>query len=122
MDIVISPARVTTEAARVAPPDDQLHRTIDWKGAFWVASGVPALVLFSIGGIAGAVGTPAFAVWAVSMCLGFVQSFTYAEIAGLFPNKSGGAAVYRGGHSSTPGSSSATSNAPRQRSRACGSA
>src|SRR5882724_8619442 len=72
----------------------QLHRTIDWKGAFWVASGVPALVLFSIGGIAGTVGVPAFAVWAVSMLFGFVQSFTYAEIAGLFPNKSGGASVY----------------------------
>jgi amino acid transporter len=26
--------------------------------------------------------------------MGFVQSFTYAEIAGLFPNKSGGASVY----------------------------
>src|SRR5260221_8385952 len=78
-----------TDAAR-----GQLHRTIDWKGAFWVASGVPALVLFSIGGIAGTVGVPAFAVWAVSMLFGFVQSFTYAEIAGLFPNKSGGASVY----------------------------
>jgi amino acid transporter len=72
----------------------QLRRTIDWKGAFWVASGVPALVLFSIGGVAGTVGVPAFAVWAVSMLFGFVQSFTYAEIAGLFPNKSGGASVY----------------------------
>jgi amino acid transporter len=81
---------VTTTGEETA----QLHRTIDWKGAFWVASGVPALVLFSIGGIAGTVGTPAFAVWAVSMLFGFVQSFTYAEIAGLFPNKSGGASVY----------------------------
>jgi len=71
-----------------------LHRTIDWKGAFWVASGVPALVLFSIGGIAGTVGIPAYAVWIVSMMMGFIQSFTYAEIAGLFPNKSGGASVY----------------------------
>ena len=61
-----------------------LHRTIDWKGAFWVASGVPALVLFSIGGIAGTVGIPAYAVWIVSMLMGFIQSFTYAEIAGLF--------------------------------------
>jgi len=25
---------------------------------------------------------------------GFIQAFTYAEIAGLFPNKSGGASVY----------------------------
>ena len=71
-----------------------LHRTIDWRGAFWVASGVPALVLFSIGGIAGTTGKVAFLVWAVSMVMGFLQSFTYAEIAGLFPNKSGGASVY----------------------------
>jgi amino acid transporter len=28
------------------------------------------------------------------MLMGFIQSFTYAEIAGLFPNKSGGASVY----------------------------
>lgn len=28
------------------------------------------------------------------MIMGFIQSFTYAEIAGLFPNKSGGASVY----------------------------
>jgi amino acid transporter len=77
-----------------SPAGGQLHRTINWTGAFWVASGVPALVLFSIGGIAGIGGTTAFAIWAVSMVLGFIQSFTYAEIAGLFPSKSGGASVY----------------------------
>lgn len=74
--------------------DGQLQRSIDWRGAFWVASGVPALVLFSIGGIAGNTGYLAFLIWGVSIALGFVQSFTYAEIAGLFPNKSGGASVY----------------------------
>jgi len=72
----------------------ELVRAINWKGAFWVASGVPALVLFSIGGIAGTVGIPAFVIWTLSMIMGFVQSFTYAEIAGLFPNKSGGASIY----------------------------
>jgi amino acid transporter len=71
-----------------------LRRAIDWKGAFWVASGVPALVLFSIGGISGMVGNLAFLIWTASIFMGFVQSFTYAEIAGLFPNKSGGASVY----------------------------
>jgi len=55
---------------------------------------VPALVLFSIGGIAGTVGKVALLVWTASMIMGFIQSFTYAEIAGLFPNKSGGASVY----------------------------
>lgn len=74
--------------------DGELIRAIDWRGAFWVASGVPALVLFSIGGIAGTAGNVAFLIWIVSMIMGFIQSFTYAEIAGLFPNKSGGASVY----------------------------
>jgi amino acid transporter len=83
-----------TTAAGAAAGEQQLHRTISWTGAFWVASGVPALVLFSIGGIGGVGGTAAFAIWIVSMLMGFIQSFTYAEIAGLFPNKSGGASVY----------------------------
>jgi amino acid transporter len=72
----------------------ELHRSLDWKGAFWVAAGVPPLVLFSIGGIAGVAGKAAFVVWMVSMTMGFLQSFTYAEIAGMFGNKSGGASVY----------------------------
>jgi len=83
-----------TSSATTSTGDHQLHRTIDWKGAFWVASGVPPLVLFSIGGIGGVGGNIAFAIWIVSMIMGFIQSFTYAEIAGLFPNKSGGASVY----------------------------
>lgn len=80
--------------AAASTSDTGLQRTIDWRGAFWVASGVPALVLFSIGGIAGTTGKLAFLIWTVSMIMGFIQSFTYAEIAGLFPNKSGGASVY----------------------------
>ena len=74
--------------------DGHLQRSIDWRGAFWVASGVPALVLFSIGGVASQVGKVSFAIWIVSIMMGFVQSFTYTEIAGLFPNKSGGASIY----------------------------
>ncbi|SAL49671.1 amino acid permease [Caballeronia choica] len=75
-------------------PDGSLQRKISWTGAFWVASGVPALVLFSIGSIAATVGKLSWAVWIISIGLGFVQSFAYAEIAGLFPHKSGGASVY----------------------------
>lgn len=71
-----------------------LHRTIDWKGAFWIASGVPALVLISIGGLGATVGKLAFVVWTISVIMGLFQAYSYAEIAGLFANKSGGAAVY----------------------------
>jgi amino acid transporter len=72
----------------------QMVRALDWKGAFWVAAGVPPLVLFSIGGIAGTTGKLAFMVWMISMIMGFLQSFTYAEMAGMFGNKSGGTSVY----------------------------
>lgn len=71
-----------------------LKRTINWTHAFWVASGVPALVLFSIGAIAATIGIPSWFVWTLSIMFGFIQAFTYAEIAGLFPEKSGGASVY----------------------------
>ena len=38
------------------PKASGLERGIDWTGAFWVASGVPPLVLFSIGAVAATVG------------------------------------------------------------------
>ena len=83
------------EATRVVPGGaDGLERGIDWTGAFWVASGVPPLVLFSIGAVAATVGKLSWVIWMASIGLGFVQSFVYAEIAGLFPNKSGGTSVY----------------------------
>ncbi len=86
----------TAEAATVdtTVKTTGLERGIDWTGAFWVASGVPPLVLFSIGAVAATVGKLSWVIWTVSIALGFIQSFTYAEIAGLFPNKSGGTSVY----------------------------
>jgi amino acid transporter len=71
-----------------------LQRGISWTGAFWIASGVPALVLFTVGTIAATVGTASWLVWTLSISFGFIQAFSYAEIAGLFPNKSGGASIY----------------------------
>ncbi|HEY1314872.1 MAG TPA: APC family permease [Steroidobacteraceae bacterium] len=71
-----------------------LERGIDWTGAFWVASGVPPLVLFSIGAVAATVGKLSWVVWTASIAMGFIQSFTYAEIAGLFPDKAGGTSIY----------------------------
>lgn len=76
------------------PAERQLHRTLDWKDAFWASSGVPAGVLLTMGGIATVIGQPSWVVWIVSIMMGFLQSFVYAEIAGLYPHKSGGASVY----------------------------
>jgi len=87
-------AAAAESTASVPAPAAGLERGIDWTGAFWVASGVPPLVLFSIGAVAATVGKLSWVIWTASIGLGFIQSFTYAEIAGLFPNKSGGTSVY----------------------------
>jgi len=86
----------TAEAAvgQATPKSGGLERGIDWTGAFWVASGVPPLVLFSIGAVAATVGKLSWVIWMLSIAMGFIQSFTYAEIAGLFPNKAGGTSIY----------------------------
>ncbi|MBI6628746.1 APC family permease [Pontibaca salina] len=84
----------TSGQGEVADASGGLHRSIGWKDAFWMASGVPALVLFSIGGIAATVGNPSWVIWILSVSFGFLGAFVYAEIAGLFPSKSGGASVY----------------------------
>ncbi|MEA2782707.1 MAG: hypothetical protein QOK29_4251 [Rhodospirillaceae bacterium] len=75
-----------------APPT--MMRDVDWKQVVFVAAGVPALVLFSMGGISATIGAPAWLVWTISVLFGFAQSFTYAEIAGLHPSKTGGTAVH----------------------------
>ena len=54
-----------SSAAGAGEESGRLQRSITWKGAFWVAAGVPALVLFSIGGIAATVGVPSWLVWAM---------------------------------------------------------
>jgi amino acid transporter len=71
-----------------------LHRQLDWKGAFWASSGVPAGVLLTMGGVATVIGNASWLVFIASIFMGFTQSFVYAEIAGLYPHKSGGASVY----------------------------
>lgn len=83
-----------TPAMTLAAPAGELHRSLDWKGAFWASSGVPAGVLLTMGGIAATIGQPSWVVWIASILMGFIQSFVYAEIAGLYPHKSGGASVY----------------------------
>ncbi|CAF4504683.1 unnamed protein product, partial [Rotaria magnacalcarata] len=44
----------------VVDDTEKLKRSITWANAFWVSSGVPALVLFSIGAIAATVGNPSW--------------------------------------------------------------
>ena len=72
----------------------RMMRDVDWKQVVFIVAGVPALVLFSMGGISANVGAPAWLVWTIAVLFGFAQAFTYAEIAGLHPSKTGGTAVH----------------------------
>ncbi len=94
MNTISSDGDLTKGVVLSGDQEGGLHRTISWKGAFWAASGVPALVLFNIGALSSTVGMPAWILWILSILMGFAQCFVYAEIAGLFPHKSGGASVY----------------------------
>jgi amino acid transporter len=86
---------VASQAERLDSAEQlQLRRQLDWKDAFWASSGVPAGVLLTMGGISTIIGQPSWVIWIASILMGFAQSFVYAEIAGLYPDKSGGASVY----------------------------
>jgi amino acid transporter len=85
---------VAREPEARAATGQELQRSLSWRDAFWVTSGVPAGVLFTMGGVAATVGKPAWLVWVAAILIGFIQSFVYAEISGLYPHKSGGASVY----------------------------
>jgi amino acid transporter len=84
----------STYTPEIAETPGGMRRQINWVDAFWIVSGASTLILFSIGSMAGIVGTPSWAIWGASTLIGFIQLFVYAEISGMFPNRSGGAAVY----------------------------
>lgn len=86
----LAPAQQQTQPTQ----PHELQRTLTWKDAFWVTSGVPAGVLFTIGGVSATIGNPAWVIWIIAILVGFAQCFVYAEISGLYPHKSGGASVY----------------------------
>jgi amino acid transporter len=66
-----------------------------WWDGFVVALCNPAFLIASLGGSVGALGTTgAVVLWSISICLGALQNNIHAELAGMFPNKSGGIALY----------------------------
>lgn|SRR5215216_4989974 len=76
-------------ARRVAVPETELVRAIRWYDAFWIASGVPALLVFSVGYVAILNGPVSVVIWIAAVLIGLAMAFVYAELAGMFPEKSG---------------------------------
>ena len=73
----------------------QLLKAMTWWDGFVVALANPAFLIAGLGGSIGALGTGgAFLLWSISICLGALQNNIHAELASMFPNKSGGVALY----------------------------
>jgi amino acid transporter len=85
---------LAAEATNRAEAGTQLVRAIRWTDAFWIASGVPALLVFSVGYIAILAGPVSVVIWVASVLIGLAMAFVYAEMAGMFPEKSGGPPVF----------------------------
>ena len=73
----------------------QLLKAMTWWDGFVVALANPGFLLAGLGGSIGALGTTgAWVLWTISICLGALQNNIHAELASMFPNKSGGVALY----------------------------
>lgn len=87
---------MSTTLSGPAPVASQpkLARTVTWKSAFVVSLGGALLIATSLGAIAGDLGPASVFVWTLIITIGILQCLMIAEMASMFPNKSGGTAVY----------------------------
>jgi amino acid transporter len=73
----------------------QLLKAMTWWDGFVVALANPGFLIAGLGGSIGVLGTTgAFVLWTISIALGAMQNNIHAELASMFPNKSGGIALY----------------------------
>lgn len=71
------------------------ERTLTWRGGFILALVIPMSGFTLIGYEIGALGAwGALAVWAGTSVIALLQNFIYMELAGIFPDKAGGIALY----------------------------
>ncbi|MHB1433315.1 MAG: APC family permease [Streptosporangiaceae bacterium] len=72
-----------------------LRRTLTWRGGFALALVIPMSGLTLVGYEIGAIGAyGALAVWVVVSVVALAQNYIYAELAGIYPEKSGGISLY----------------------------
>ena len=73
----------------------QLLKAITWKDGFVLALANPGFLFASIGASIGAIGAwAAVLLWSISMIIGLLLAWVYSEMAAMFPEKSGGIALY----------------------------
>jgi amino acid transporter len=75
--------------------EEHMLQAMSWWDGFMIALANPGFLLAALGGSIGALGTlGALVIWTLSVCLGALQNNIYAELACMFPHRSGGITVY----------------------------
>jgi len=81
--------------ATAAIEEPQLLKSLRWYDGFVIALANPGFLIGSLGFSIGVLGGwGAMLLWGISMFLGVLQNWIYAETASMFPQKSGGIALY----------------------------
>ena len=73
----------------------ELLKAMSWWDGFMIALANPGFLLAALGASIASLGTTgAVVLWTVSVCLGALQNNIYAELATMFPNRSGGITLF----------------------------
>ncbi len=72
----------------------QLERRVSWKSAAIISMGGSILVAVSLAAMAADLGSASIFVWTLTALIGVANCLMICEMAGMFPHKSGGGAVY----------------------------
>lgn len=81
--------------AGAAIEERQLLKALRWYDGFVIALANPGFLIGSLGYSIGALGGwAAMFLWTVSMTIGVLSNWIYSETAAMFPDKSGGIALY----------------------------
>jgi amino acid transporter len=76
-------------------PEQSLQKTLTWRDGFAIAMVIPNGLLLTVGYAIGALGAwAAIAIWVGGAAIGFLQNKLFAEMAAMFPEKSGGVSRY----------------------------
>ncbi len=91
----LDPAAASGDWARAEVEERELLKTMSWWDGFMIALANPGFLIAALGGSIASLGTAgALVLWIVSVAIGTLQNNIYAELAAMFPEKSGGIAIY----------------------------
>src|SRR5215203_3436947 len=91
----ICPADPGESVATAQVEERQLLKAMSWWDGFVVALANPGFLIAALGASIGVLGTTgAVVLWTVSVVLGALQNNIYAELATMFPDKSGGISLF----------------------------